>query len=99
MAAFVSVAGILFLYLALSRGPSVPQQAILVLRPGGQLRETLPDDVVGQFLGRDSSTVRGFVESLRLAKRDARIRTVLLVPSTLESPFWGKVQELRDAII
>ena len=60
MAAFVSVAGILFLYLALSRGPSVPEQAILVLRPGGQLRETLPDDVVGQFLGRDAATVRGF---------------------------------------
>jgi protease-4 len=99
MAVIVSIAGILFLYLALSRGPSVPEQSILVLRPGGQLRETLPDDVVGQFLDRDASTVRGFVESLRMAKRDARIKTVLLMPSTLESPFWGKVQELRDAII
>src|SRR6185436_11403381 len=99
MAVITSIAGILFLYFALSRGPSVPEQAILVLRPGGQLRETLPDDVVGQILGRDTTTVRGLVESLRLAKRDARIRTVLLMPSTLESPFWGKVQELRDAII
>ena len=80
--------------------PPIQDNSTLVLRPGGgQLRETLPDDVVGQLLGRDSSTVRGFVESLRLAKRDARIRTVLLMPSTLESPFWGKVQELRDAII
>jgi protease-4 len=99
LAVIVSIAGILFLYLALSRGPSVPEQAILVLRPGGQLRETLPDDVVGQLLGRDTTTVRGLVESLRLAKRDPRIKTVLLMPSTLESPFWGKVQELRDAII
>ncbi len=99
MAVIVSIAGILFLYLALSRGPSVPEQSILVLRPGGQLREAMPDDVVGQFLDRDASTVRGFVDSLRMAKRDARIKTVLLMPSTLESPFWGKVQELRDAII
>ena len=95
----VSVAGIVFLYFALSRGPSVPERSILVLRPGGELNEILPDDVVGQFLGRDSSTVRGFVRSLQMAKRDPRIRTVLLMPSTLESPFWGKVQELRDAII
>ena len=99
MAVMLSVIGILFLYFALSRGPSVPQESILVLRPGGQLNEILPDDVVGQILGRDASTVRGFVRSLQMAKRDARIRTVLLMPSTLESPFWGKVQELRDAII
>ena len=99
MAVMVSVAGIVFLYFALSRGPAVPEDAILVLRPGGQLNEILPDDVVGQLLGRDESTVRGFVRSLQMAKRDPRIRTVLLVPSTLESPFWGKVQELRDAIL
>jgi protease IV len=99
MAVFVSMAGIVFLYLALSRGPSVPEQSVLVLRPGGELNESPPDDVVGQFLDREAATVRGFVQSLRLAKRDTRIRTVLLMPSTLESPFWGKVQELRDAII
>ncbi len=99
IAVLISVAGIVFLYFALSRGPSVPEQSILVLRPGGELNETLPDDVVGQFLGRDTSTVRGLVRSLQMAKRDPRIRTVLLMPSTLESPFWGKVQELRDAII
>ena len=95
----ISVAGILFLYFALSRGPAVPEEAILVLRPGGEINEILPDDVVGQLLGRDTSTVRGFVRSLQMAKRDPRIRTVLLMPSTLESPFWGKVQELRDAVL
>ncbi len=99
MAVMLSVIGIVFLYFALSRGPSVLQESILVLRPGGQLNEILPDNVVGQILGRDTSTVSGFVRSLQMAKRDARIRTVLLMPSTLESPFWGKVQELRDAII
>ena len=99
LAAVVSVAGILFLFLLMSRGPQVPQQATLVLRPGGALVEVPPDDVVGQVLGRDTATVRGFVDSLRMAKRDPRISTVLLMPATLELPFWGKVQELRDAVL
>ena len=59
----------------------------------------MPDDVVGQLIARDTTTVRGFVESLRLAKRDPRITGVLLMPSSLESPYWGKVQELRDAVL
>ena len=99
MAAVVSIAGILFLYLLVSRGPDVPQQATLVLRPGGALVEVPPDDVVGQVLGRDAATVRGFVDSLRMAKRDPRISTVLLMPTSLDLPFWGKVQELRDAVL
>jgi len=57
------------------------------------------DDVVGQLIARDTMTVRSFVESLRLAKRDPRITGVLLMPASLESPFWGKVQELRDAVL
>ena len=42
MAVFVSVAGILLLYLVMSRGPSVPDRATLVLRPGGALQEVDP---------------------------------------------------------
>src|SRR5439155_832466 len=53
----------------------------------------------GQFLRTDFATVRGFVESLRKAKRDPRITSVLLMPSPLQLPFWGKVQELRDAVL
>src|SRR5262245_46122315 len=96
---FVSIAGIAFMYLALSAAPSVPSSATLVLRPGGALQEIVPDDVVGQVFGRDVDTVRGFVDSLRKAKRDPRIKTVLLMPSSLELPYWGKVQELRDSVL
>lgn len=99
MATLLSMAGLIFLYVFSSRGPAIPDRALLVVRPGGELLEVLPDDVVGQVLGREASTVRGFVESLRKAKRDPRITSVLLLPSTLELPFWAKVQELRDAII
>jgi len=97
-AMFVSIAGMGILYVVVSRGPTVPQAATLVLRPGGQLAETVPNDVVGQFLGGGTNTVRAFVENLRKAKRDARITSVLIMPRSLDLPYWGKVQELRDAI-
>jgi protease-4 len=99
LAMFVSVAGIAFMYLAVSGAPSVPSSATLVLRPGGDLQEIVPDSVVGQVFGRDIDTVRGFVDSLRKARRDSRIKTVLLRPAGFNLPYWGKVQELRDAVL
>jgi protease IV len=86
-------------YMLVSRGPSIADDSTLVLRPAGALQDTEPDDVVGQLIASETTTVRGFVESLRLAKRDPRITGVLLMPSSLDSPFWGKVQELRDAVL
>jgi protease-4 len=99
IAAFVSIAGVLFMLVMISRGPSVPQQATLVLRPGGALAETPPDDVVGQIVGRDAVTIRALVNSVRMAKRDQRITGLLLLPTAIDSPFWGKIQELREAIL
>ena len=99
LAVVVSMAAVVLTFVAVSRGPSVPSSATLVLRPGGDLPEVEPDDVVGQVFGRDVSTVRGFVAALRRASRDDRVRAVLLMPSTLNVPYWGKVQEMRDAIV
>ena len=99
IATLLSLVGVVLLYVFSSRGPAVPDRALLVVRPGGELLEVVPDDVVGQVLGREASTVRGFTESLRKAKRDPRVTGVLLLPSTLELPYWAKVQELRDAIL
>jgi protease-4 len=98
-AVFVSIAGTAALYFVVSRGPSVPTTAVLVLKPGGDLPEGTRDDVVGQLFGSDTGTLRGLVNSLRTAKRDPRIKSVLLMPSALSSPYWAKVQELRDAVI
>ena len=98
LAVVISMASVVLMFFAASRGPSVPSSATLILRPGGDLPEVEPDDVVGQVFGRDVNTVRGFVEALRKASRDSRVRGVLLRPSTLELPYWGKVQEMRDAI-
>ncbi|HKE82186.1 MAG TPA: signal peptide peptidase SppA [Vicinamibacterales bacterium] len=98
-AALVSMGSVVLMYQAVSRGPSVPASATLVLRPGGDLQEVAPYDVVGQLFGREPNTVRAFVETLRRAKSDARIKTVLLKPNALQLPYWAKVQELRDAVL
>jgi protease IV len=98
LAVMVSMAGVVVMYLAVSRGPTIPSTAMLVLRPGGEIQEMVSDDLFG-LLGRNTQTVRGFVEGLEKAKRDPRIHAVLLMPSSLSLPYWAKVQELRDAIV
>jgi protease-4 len=99
LAVFVSFTLLALLYLGVSRRPSVPRSATLVLRPGGELPELPPDDVVGQFFGQQSDSLNSLIESLRMAKRDARITSLILRPSSLDLPYWGKVQELRDAVL
>jgi protease-4 len=99
LAVLVCIAGVAILLFIASSGPSVGRASTLVLRPGGELQEMVPDDVVGQVLGGDAGTVRSIIQSLRMARRDARITHVLLTPSTLDLPYWAKVQELRDAVL
>jgi len=98
LAVVVSVVSVLLLFMALNREPTVPRAATLVLEPGGALPELDPDDVVGQLFQSESTTVQGLVDALRKAARDSRVHTVLLRPSTLNLPYWGKLQELREAI-
>ena len=95
----ISIAGFALLYLAFGREPAVPSNATLVLRVGGDLAEMAPDDVVGYLRGVSTPTVRSIVDNLRKAKVDSRIRAVLLKPTGFASPFWGKVQEVRDAML
>ncbi len=99
VALIVSIAGFALLYLVLGREPAVPGNAVLVLRVGGNLTELAPADVVGYLRGVKSPTVRSIVDDLRKAKVDPRIRAVLLKPTGFDSPFWGKVQEIRDAVL
>ncbi|MBM3818181.1 MAG: signal peptide peptidase SppA [Acidimicrobiia bacterium] len=99
VAVIVSFVAMVAMFFVVSRGPSVPDRATLVVRPGGELVEQAPDDVFGQVLARDTVTVRALVNSLRRAARDERITSVLLLPTTLQSPFWAKVQDVRDAVL
>src|SRR5256885_2489414 len=99
IAFFISIVGFAILYFMFGRAPSVPSNATLVLRVGGDLSEMAPADVVGYLRGVRTPTVRSFVESLRKAKVDSRIRAVLVKPTGFSSPYWGKVQEIRDAML
>src|SRR6478736_1814211 len=99
VAFFISVVGFAALYFLVGREPSVPANATLVMRVGGSLAELAPNDVVGYLRGTRAPTVRAIVDNLRKAKVDSRIRAVLLKPTGFESPFWAKVQEIRDAVV
>jgi len=99
IAVFISFVGFALLYFAFGREPAVPSNATLVLKVGGSLTEMAPNDVVGYLRGTRTPTVRGIVDNLRKAKVDARVKGVLLKPTGFESPFWGKVQEIRDAVL
>ena len=95
----VSFAGFLLLYLALGREPAVPSRAALSLEIGGDIAELPASDVVAYLSDARTPTVRGFIDNLRKAKSDNRVRAVLIKPTTFSSPYWGKIQEIRDALV
>jgi protease-4 len=100
MAFLVSIAGLLTIYLLVLREPSIGPHSTLVVRISGPLVEGAPEDVFGQFLpSARRPTVRAIVENLRKAKVDSRISAILLMPSSLQTPYWAKLQELRDAVL
>jgi protease-4 len=98
-AVFISIAGFALLYLIVGREPSVSSNTTLVLKVGGDLSEVAPSNVVGYFRGSSGPILRTFVDDLRKAKVDSRISAVLLKPTGFDSPYWGKVQEIRDAVL
>jgi len=92
----VSAIGMLLLLTAVGREPQVTGNSTLVLRLNGNLAETEPGGVLGQFI-EAPPTVRGIVELLRKAKTDKRITSIIVKPSGAGA-LWGKVQEVRDAV-
>ena len=98
-ALIVSVAGLVMIAAVIGRQPTVPSRAALSLAVGGDIAEVPASDVVAYLSDATTPTVRGIVDNLRKAKTDARVRAVLLKPTGFASPYWGKVQELRDALL
>jgi protease IV len=99
VACVVSIAGLAALYYAFGRGPSVPTRTLLVLHVNGELAERAPGSVVGYLQQSSTTSVRGLVNLLARAKVDPRVQAVLLEPSGLDSPYWAKLQEVRDAVV
>jgi len=97
LAVAVSAAGLVATAVLMGRPARVEGNSTLVLRLGGDLREIEPGGLVGSFF-EPPPTVRTVVESLRKAKVDRRITSVVIRPTGTAS-LWGKVQEVRDAIV
>jgi len=97
LAVLASAAGMLLLYGAIGREPQVSSHSTLVLRVGSVLPEMEPGGVFGPFI-ESPPTVRAIVQMLRKAKVDSRVSSVILKP-TGEAALWGKIQEIRDAVL
>src|SRR3972149_5644021 len=93
----MSLVAFFALYLLLGREPAVPNDATLTLRLGGDLAEGAPADILGYLSEGRTPPVPALVDNLRKAQADPRISAVLLNPTGFSAPFWGKIQELRDA--
>ena len=97
LAVAVSAMGLVAMALFVGREPQVAGNSTLVLKVGGDLQEMEPTGVIGQFF-EAPPTVRSVVESLRKAKVDRRVASVIIRPAGAAA-LWGKIQEVRDAII
>jgi protease IV len=93
----VSAAGLLFIGIAVGSGPRVTSNSTLVLDITGDLLENEPSGVLNQFL-EPPPTVRSVVDSLRKAAVDRRVTGVIIRP-TGNAALWGKMQEIRAAIV
>ena len=96
-AVVVSMTAVLVTYFLAGRGPTVESNSVLWLRIPGNLAEHEPDDLWGRLWATRRGTVGSVVEVLRKAKVDDRISAVVLMPG--QQALWGKVQEIRDAIL
>jgi protease-4 len=99
IAVFVSLFGLAAVYFLVGRQPSVPSNAVLTMSVGGDFAELPPSDVVAYLRGASTPTVRSIVDDLRKAKVDGRISAVMLKLTGFSTPYWGKLQEIRDALI
>lgn len=99
LAVVLSVIAVATLYLVVGRQPSVPDHATLTIKLGGSLEELEPTDVVSYLSAGHPPTVRSTVELLHKAKADARVSAVLLQSTGFTTPYWAKIQEVRDAVL
>ena len=97
VAVAVSAGGLLLVAAMIGREPQVSSNSTLLLRVSGDLQETEPLGALGQLF-EPAPTVRSMVDALRKAKVDRRVSSVVIRP-TSSAALWGKVQEVRDAIV
>ena len=99
-ACFVSVAGMLAIWLMVGAEPTVAARSTLVLRIDGDPVEGGPGDAFTSLLPVERSrSVRDLVTTIHKAKVDRRVAALVVRPTGLTSPYVAKIQEVRDAIL
>lgn len=96
LAVVTSAALVALSWFAMSRGPVLTSSGVLVVRLAGDLDE-IPVSLFDQVFN-ERPTLRSLVEAIRAAKTDSRVTGILLEPVAAPA-LWGKVQELRDALV
>jgi protease IV len=99
LAILVSTAAMVVLMLAVDREPAVPANAVLVVRVEGDLADSAADTVFESVIGARRNGTRAIVENLRKAKADRRVTGVIVKPAGLDSAYWARLQEVREAIL
>jgi protease IV len=94
----VGISATCLLLLTFSAGttPTVPQDAALYLKLQAPWDEIERIDVFNA-LGAQQATLRETIATIHRAKRDARVKTLVIQPS-VEGALWAQLQELRAAI-
>jgi len=93
-----SLGAALVIVTLVTAGPTIESRSVLWLRLPSNLTEYVPGGLLGQLIAGRRDTVNSVVEVLRKAKVDERIEAVVVVPSS-QPGMWGKIQEVRDAIL
>ena len=94
-AVVVSMAAVVLIYFLAGRAPTIESNSVLWLRIPSGLAEYQRDELWA-LIGR-RNTVGSVVDTLRKAKVDDRVSAVVVIPG--QQALWGKVQEIRAAIL
>ncbi len=78
---------------------SVDDKSVLRMKLGGGIPEYVRSTGFDELFGGAPVTVRQHVFNLEKAAKDKRIKGVFLELESLEGTGWGKVEELRDALV
>jgi protease IV len=97
VASLLSAAGVWFTASFAGRRASVPASTALVLRLDADLGEVEGSGLFDRFV-EGPPTVRALVDAIARAKTDPRVKGLVLEPVG-GAPFWGRSQEIRDAIV
>jgi protease-4 len=96
LAVGASIFGTLLLFVGSTAPPTIPSESTLYLPIKAPLGEIEPVSLFGQW--RDVQTLRGMIDTIRKAKADRRVKTLVFTPEA-NGALWGQLQEIRAALV